>query len=127
VRPIANACSYESGTECSILEGNSNVFLISAHLQSKVAALTSRSLARAHVLVLVHARMLLALCLGTRSDDRSLGTFPDPGHGPSLYNTYHDDHHVEVLLNVAKIEHYEVYYESNGARNTEKTRVNNEL
>lgn len=33
-----------------------------------------------------------------------------------LYRTYHDGHHEEILSNVVKIEHYEVYYDLNGAK-----------
>lgn len=55
--------------------------------------------------------MLRVLYHGIRNDARS----HDNVHALVLYNTYHGDLHVETPSSAVKIEHYEVYYELNGA------------
>lgn len=61
------------------------------------------------------SRMLRVLCLGTRNDAHS----HDNVLARVLYNTYHGDLHVETPSSAVKIEHYEVYYELNGAAREE--------
>jgi hypothetical protein len=106
---MASACSYDSGTECSILKGRDERLF---DMKSDQRFLTSHNPVRVPSPDLFPVRTLLALCLGTHNDDRSLGIDRVLAR---LCSTYHDGLREGILSSVAEIEHYGVYCELNEA------------